>query len=329
MGKTKCSRLMVAQHEEGGVRPDKASTPATLWSQSTALMLRCERGARASKHATALIQPSVPARGAGWPASSARSATTALVSALPRRGCAAGAGLDRRRPRDTLQPAFRALFSADRSDWQRFDEIFAAYWTGAVQPPHPGRHRRGRGQCPAPPRQAWSARPQGRRAEQGRAPAGRRGHRRRGQGPSRGRFARRAARRRRHAPHRRPRGDRRDPCAGRAAGADDAGAHRPPDAGAAERPAPRPPPHHPPEHLARRHADRPRLPAAEGAPLRLVVLLDASGSMSLYTAFFVRFLHGVVDASARRRPSSSTPASPTSPPCSATGTSSARSTACR
>jgi uncharacterized protein with von Willebrand factor type A (vWA) domain len=31
-------------------------------------------------------------------------------------------------------------------------------------------------------------------------------------------------------------------------------------------------------------------------PLRLVVLLDASGSMNLYTAFFVRFLHGVVDA---------------------------------
>ena len=31
-------------------------------------------------------------------------------------------------------------------------------------------------------------------------------------------------------------------------------------------------------------------------PIRLVVLLDASGSMNLYTAFFVRFLHGVVDA---------------------------------
>jgi uncharacterized protein with von Willebrand factor type A (vWA) domain len=31
-------------------------------------------------------------------------------------------------------------------------------------------------------------------------------------------------------------------------------------------------------------------------PLRLVVLLDTSGSMSLYTAFFVRFLHGVVDS---------------------------------
>ncbi len=31
-------------------------------------------------------------------------------------------------------------------------------------------------------------------------------------------------------------------------------------------------------------------------PLRLIVLLDASGSMNLYTAFFVRFVHGVVDA---------------------------------
>ena len=31
-------------------------------------------------------------------------------------------------------------------------------------------------------------------------------------------------------------------------------------------------------------------------PLRLVVLLDGSGSMELYTAFFVRFLHGVVGA---------------------------------
>jgi uncharacterized protein len=31
-------------------------------------------------------------------------------------------------------------------------------------------------------------------------------------------------------------------------------------------------------------------------PMRLVILLDASGSMSLYTGFFVRFLHGVLDA---------------------------------
>ena len=31
-------------------------------------------------------------------------------------------------------------------------------------------------------------------------------------------------------------------------------------------------------------------------PLRLVLLLDASGSMELYTAFFARFLHAAVDA---------------------------------
>jgi uncharacterized protein len=30
-------------------------------------------------------------------------------------------------------------------------------------------------------------------------------------------------------------------------------------------------------------------------PLRLVVLLDASGSMSLYTGVFIRFIHGVLD----------------------------------
>src|SRR5579859_7595995 len=31
-------------------------------------------------------------------------------------------------------------------------------------------------------------------------------------------------------------------------------------------------------------------------PLRLIVLLDASGSMSLYTSVFLRFIHGVLDA---------------------------------
>src|SRR5262245_62526996 len=29
-----------------------------------------------------------------------------------------------------LQPALRALFSATRSDWERFDEVFTAYWLG-------------------------------------------------------------------------------------------------------------------------------------------------------------------------------------------------------
>ena len=30
-------------------------------------------------------------------------------------------------------------------------------------------------------------------------------------------------------------------------------------------------------------------------PLRLVILLDASGSMSMYTGVFLRFIHGVLD----------------------------------
>ena len=68
-------------------------------------------------------------------------------------------------------------------------------------------------------------------------------------------------------------------------------------AGAAARPAARPPAHHPSQRVAmaaRRSIWSWR--RRKKKPLRLVVLLDASGSMSLYTAFFVRFLHGVVDA---------------------------------
>ena len=34
-----------------------------------------------------------------------------------------------RRP-SLLKPALRALFCATRSDWERFDEIFDAYWSG-------------------------------------------------------------------------------------------------------------------------------------------------------------------------------------------------------
>ena len=64
-------------------------------------------------------------------------------------------------------------------------------------------------------------------------------------------------------------------------------------------------------------------------PLRLVFLLDASGSMSLYTAFFVRFLHGVVDAFRNRKPSCSTLGSRMFRPRCATATSRARSTSSR
>ena len=48
-------------------------------------------------------------------------------------------------------------------------------------------------------------------------------------------------------------------------------------------------------------------------PLRLVVLLDASRSMSLYIGVFIRFIHGVLDEFREPRPSSSTRSSPTSP----------------
>jgi uncharacterized protein with von Willebrand factor type A (vWA) domain len=36
--------------------------------------------------------------------------------------------------------------------------------------------------------------------------------------------------------------------------------------------------------------------AAKQKPLRLVLLLDASGSMSMYTGVFLRFIHGVLDS---------------------------------
>src|SRR5262245_55092228 len=32
--------------------------------------------------------------------------------------------------RSSLKPALRALFAATRSDWERFDAIFDAYWSG-------------------------------------------------------------------------------------------------------------------------------------------------------------------------------------------------------
>jgi uncharacterized protein with von Willebrand factor type A (vWA) domain len=50
------------------------------------------------------------------------------------------------------------------------------------------------------------------------------------------------------------------------------------------------------QHRPWRHADAPGLAAsARHKPLRLVVLLDASGSMSMYTGVFLRFIHGVLD----------------------------------
>src|SRR5262249_24895608 len=44
----------------------------------------------------------------------------------------------------SLKPALRGLFAATRSDWERFDEIFDAYWGGRGM-------RRGEVTCASPP----------------------------------------------------------------------------------------------------------------------------------------------------------------------------------
>jgi uncharacterized protein with von Willebrand factor type A (vWA) domain len=197
----------------------------------------------------------------------------------------------------SLKPALRALFCATRSDWERFEEIFDAYWLG-----------RGVRQVRtlagvaldsrAPPRGLKNVGPQAgtlrlpdhveRRTDEGESPGDGRGER---EGASRfenlasvdlrhivdpkdvlqthalaERLARvmrvRLIRRARVRQHGRRLDLRRT-------------IHKSVSHGGM-----------PVELAWRRRKER---------PLRLVFLLDASGSMSLYTAFFVRFLHGVVD----------------------------------
>jgi uncharacterized protein with von Willebrand factor type A (vWA) domain len=199
----------------------------------------------------------------------------------------------------TLKPALRALFCASQSDWQRFDEIFDAYWRGRGM-----RQRQvlsgAPGGAQAPARRLAEAHvPQAalalpdravrRSGDDGEQPADARGRR---EGASRAenlaaadlrhvvdpadveeahRLAARLARslrarlvRRAQVRRRGPRLDLRRTI------------HRNVSHGGT-----------PIELAWRRRKEK---------PLRLVMLLDASGSMSLYTAFFVRFLHGVVDA---------------------------------
>jgi uncharacterized protein with von Willebrand factor type A (vWA) domain len=200
----------------------------------------------------------------------------------------------------SLKPALRALFCATHSDWQRFDEIFDAFWlgrgmrqrqvlTGAPQASH----------APAARRLAESRVPREalglpdhfeRRSDQdGETPADGRGRR---EGASRTEVL--TATDLRHIV------DPDDIAATHALAARLARVMR--------------------ARIVRRQQIRRRgrqidlrrtihrnvshggtlLDLAwrrrKEKPLRLVVLLDASGSMSLYTAFFVRFLHGVVDA---------------------------------
>jgi len=199
----------------------------------------------------------------------------------------------------TLKPALRALFCASHSDWQRFDEIFAAYWRG-----HGMRQRQLLSGAPsaihAPARRlAESHVPQDalvlpdhvvrRDAGDGEHSADSRGRR---EGASRAEnlatadlrhivdpadvaevhaLAARLARTMRARLVRRTQVRRR----GRRLDLRRT-IHRNVSHGGT------------PIELAWRKR--------KIKPLRLVMLLDASGSMSLYTAFFVRFLHGVVDA---------------------------------
>jgi uncharacterized protein len=199
----------------------------------------------------------------------------------------------------SLKPALRALFCATHSDWERFDEIFDAFWqgrdmrqrqviSGAARAPHAPPRRVNEAQVPQealglPDRVERRSDDDNDRAASGR---GRR------EGASRAemlsavdlrhvvdpdevaathalaaRLARtmraRLVRRQQVRRHGRRLDLRRT-------------IHRNVSHGGT------------PIELAWRERKR--------KPLRLVVLLDASGSMSLYTAFFVRFLHGVVDS---------------------------------
>lgn len=198
--------------------------------------------------------------------------------------------------RETLQPAFRALFSADRSDWQRFDAIFAAYWAGqhsrrvqAVSGGAAAKARR-RHDKPGPPGLGGGAPSRVERRPDDGGIAGEGNARR--EGASRAELL--AATDMRHivdpdeiaATHAlaerlartmRARIVRRTQARRSGSRLDlRRTIHRNISHGGT-----------PIDLVWRRRKER---------PLRLVILLDASGSMSLYTAFFVRFLHGVVDA---------------------------------
>jgi len=207
------------------------------------------------------------------------------------------AGLLATRP-STLKPAFRSLFCATHSDWERFDEIFDAYWLG--RDVHQARVLAG---------SAFEGRTSGRHLKDVGSPAGATGlpdHSerrhdvgddagdRRGRREGASRFENLASTDLRHIV------DAADIAQAHALAARLSRVMR--------------------ARLVRRERVRRRgrrldlrrtihRNISHGGtlldlawrkrkikPLRLVFLLDASGSMSLYTAFFVRFLHGVVDA---------------------------------
>jgi uncharacterized protein with von Willebrand factor type A (vWA) domain len=200
--------------------------------------------------------------------------------------------------RSSLKPALRALFAATCSDWERFDELFDAYWSG--------RSRRRRQTLSAPPagtapaaRHAAAAVPQAPRAAlehaEWRAGGDRNvqavpGSRREGASGAENlaaadirhivdarELAELHALTARLARTMRARLVRREQARRRGRRLDMRRTiHRNVSKGGT-----------PVDLVWRRRKPK---------PLRLVVLLDTSGSMDLYTAFFVRFLHGVIDS---------------------------------
>jgi uncharacterized protein with von Willebrand factor type A (vWA) domain len=199
----------------------------------------------------------------------------------------------------SLQPALRALFCATHSDWERFDEIFAAFWLGRGM-----RSRQAIGGMAAesPVSLKRMSEPGAMQGKMGQPDHVERRHGQEDEAPADGRGRREGASR-----------------AETLAAADMRHIVDPDDVAEAHALAAR---------LARKMRARlvRRQQVRRGGrrldlrrtihrnishggtpielvwrrrkvkPLRLVMLLDASGSMSLYTAFFVRFLHGVVEA---------------------------------
>ena len=231
-----------------------------------------------------------------------RCATTPSRSA-----CAKGRTPRRCSPRATAtSPACCARPSSicsrrRKADWEKFDGIFDAFWLGRRVRSRVG-GRRERRPTPTTLRQEPARTAgQARRRQRARPGPVRRRGRRHGplrRGPRGRRLARREPRRDRFPQDRRPRRRSREAHAARRAA-------RARHAHAADPPRPRAGGAATGSTCAAPSTATSAMAACRSAwcrrrrkekPLRLVMLLDASGSMSMYTGVFLRFIHGVLDS---------------------------------
>ena len=75
---------------------------------------------------------------AAWQVLRARCATTVSRLVSPKQGMRSRYSLRHLAARPSqLKPALRSLFCATHSDWERFDEIFEAFWQGRGRPSGP------------------------------------------------------------------------------------------------------------------------------------------------------------------------------------------------